>query len=106
MRKGFVAASRPAVVSDGSLMWSRQFGAEGPVYDGGDAVAATVDGGAVVVGSVSGSLDGADFRGMRDAFVRRYDAAGEADWTTYGVLHPNPGVEPGSSDVYVRTYGP
>jgi hypothetical protein len=63
---------------DGDLLWARQFGTSGA--DGANAVAFLPAGGVVVAGHVVGDLAGSSV-GQRDAFVRRYDDAGEVVWT-------------------------
>jgi len=64
--------------ASGNVLWTRQFGA------GGSAMANDVDvsrDGVVVVGRVAGALPGEQWRGGRDVFVRKYDAAGSELWT-------------------------
>jgi autotransporter-associated beta strand protein len=62
----------------GNLLWTRQFGTDHP--DRTYAVA--VDGtGVYVAGSIGGTLPGQTSFGGTDAFVRKYDAAGNETWT-------------------------
>jgi lysophospholipase L1-like esterase/outer membrane protein assembly factor BamB len=63
---------------DGSLLWSRQLGGSG--QDRPSAMATTADGGLVVVGHSDGLLAGLPNRGLEDAFVLRFDAAGTLVW--------------------------
>lgn len=111
---------------DGDLLWARQFGTAGS--DGANAVAFLADGGVVVAGYVTGALEGAS-AGERDAFVRRYDDAGEVVWTRqFGAVFDDEaravavgpggriavvgstragldGGHAGGSDAFVRLYG-
>jgi hypothetical protein len=68
--------------ADGSLAWTRTFGAAG--RDVGDAVALAADGGAYVVGTFSAAVPfgGATLtsRGSWDAFVARLSPAGAFGW--------------------------
>ncbi|MGH9035652.1 MAG: SBBP repeat-containing protein [Acidimicrobiia bacterium] len=63
----------------GNEIWTRQFGGGG----GEGAWAVTVDpaGGAYVVGTTRAALPGQSSAGGFDAFVSRYDAAGNEVWT-------------------------
>jgi hypothetical protein len=62
----------------GGVVWTRQFGTDR--NDAALAVAADGAGNVVVAGLTEGSLAGAT-EGMTDAFVRKYDAAGNELWT-------------------------
>lgn len=64
--------------SDGILLWSHQLGGGG--QDRPSAMATTADGGLVVVGHSDGLLAGLPNRGLEDAFVLRFDAAGTLVW--------------------------
>lgn len=59
--------------------WTRQFGTS--AVDIPYAVAVDGSDGVVVAGSTAGTLPGQTWAGGRDAFVRRYDAAGNELWT-------------------------
>ncbi|MBM3775453.1 MAG: hypothetical protein FJW37_09860, partial [Acidobacteria bacterium] len=64
--------------SSGAEVWTRQFGSSG------DDVAAAIvadSGGVYVAGSTSGALPGQTAGGSYDAFVRKYDLAGNELWT-------------------------
>jgi hypothetical protein len=111
---------------DGDLRWARQFGTDGG--DGAAAVAFLPGGGVVVAGHVSGDLAGSS-AGQRDAFLRRYDDAGEVVWTRqFGAVFDDEvravavgpggriavvgltragldGGHAGGSDAFVRLYG-
>jgi uncharacterized protein (TIGR03437 family) len=64
----------------GTLKWVRQFGAGGNAEDVATGVAG--DGsGAYVVGYTSGALQGQTQSGLRDSFIRKYDALGNVVWT-------------------------
>jgi hypothetical protein len=60
--------------------WTRQFGTAG--YDQAEAAAPDGKGGSYVVGVTDAALPDQDHRGGSDAFIRRYDAAGNELWTT------------------------
>ena len=63
----------------GNVQWTRQFGS-GSNTDSGRAIFA--DGAGVYVGGYTGrALPGQAWLGRTDAFVRRYDAAGNEIWT-------------------------
>jgi hypothetical protein len=66
------------VALPGSVSWTRQFGTVSAEYVGGVAIDA--DGGILVAGETSGALAG-DNAGFSDAWVRKYDMAGEVVWT-------------------------
>ena len=62
----------------GSLQWTRQFGTPGD--DFARSVAADRKGDVYVVGSTGGALSGPS-NGQDDAFIGKYDAAGNLQWT-------------------------
>lgn len=63
---------------DGHVRWTRQFGTD--VDEDPGAIAAG-DGGLFVVGTTFGALQGTNAPDDADAFVRRYDRSGDAQWT-------------------------
>ena len=67
--------------SAGVEAWTRQFGGVGPASDIVQAQAPDADGNVYVVGSVGGPLPGQTSAGSTDAFVRKYDPAGNEIWT-------------------------
>jgi hypothetical protein len=120
------AAAEDARVA-GKHQWTRQFGTG--VWDWSNAVAANGPG-VYVVGATEGALPGQTKQGEGDAFVRKYDHAGNLMWTrqfgtgeldesraitvdgtgvyltgeTWGAF---PGwTNQGSGDGFVRKYGP
>jgi hypothetical protein len=68
---------------DGTVAWTRQFGS--PAYDSamGDrgGIAADAAGNVYVVGRTDGVLPGESSAGGSDAFVRKYNTAGDVQWT-------------------------
>ncbi|HEV3083221.1 MAG TPA: Ig-like domain-containing protein [Gemmataceae bacterium] len=64
--------------ADGNELWTRQFGTAGLDLAAGIAADSS---GVYVVGQVSGALPGQSFAGLRDSFVRKYDADGNEAWT-------------------------
>lgn len=64
--------------ADGNELWTRQFGTTGS--DDARSVAADSSG-IFVAGRVEGALPGQVYAGIRDSYVRRYDAAGNELWT-------------------------
>lgn len=64
--------------SVGNLLWNRQFGSN--QADSGAGVAIDASENVYVNGATRGSLGGAN-RGGYDAFVAKFDAAGDAQWT-------------------------
>jgi hypothetical protein len=62
----------------GNLLWGRQFGTAVTDYGGG--VCADLVGNVYVSGVTAGSLEGAN-AGSYDAFLRKYDSAGNHLWT-------------------------
>lgn len=66
------------VALPGSVSWTRQLGTVSAEYVGGVAIDA--NGGILVAGETSGALAG-DNAGFSDAWVRKYDTAGEVVWT-------------------------
>ncbi len=65
--------------SDGTLIWTRQFGTGGA--DTALSVAVGSDGSILVAGRTSGALAGQTAQGDSDAFVQKYDADGTLVWT-------------------------
>src|SRR3990167_4104209 len=63
----------------GVEQWTRQFG--GVAEDMSYSVAVDGDGNVYVTGHTYGDLDGTEQRYDSDAFVRKYDASGTAQWT-------------------------
>jgi hypothetical protein len=74
-----------AVISTPELQWLRQFGGEpsviGPAVSSDTARAVAADGSVYVVGSTTGALPGQIGDRRPDAYVRKYDAAGNEVWT-------------------------
>ena len=70
----FVRSYDPA----GNELWTRQFGTA--AWDQANGVTAD-DGGLSVAGQTEGVLPGQHSAGLRDAFVRRYNATGDELWT-------------------------
>ena len=62
----------------GDIEWLRQFGSFAPAFDLGRAVDA--DGNVYLAGQVRGALPGQSSAGGGDAFVQKYDAAGNLLW--------------------------
>jgi Beta-propeller repeat len=69
----------PLPASAGTAAWMHQFGTRAP--DDAEDIAVDQDGNVHVVGQTSGALPGQASAGAVDAYVRRYDAAGEEVWT-------------------------
>ena len=65
--------------SEGDEVWTRQFGSLG--RDVASSVAVDDEGNVYVAGSTWGSLPGHFNAGVWDAFLRKYDQAGEVVWT-------------------------
>ncbi|MDQ3943697.1 MAG: SBBP repeat-containing protein [Actinomycetota bacterium] len=74
-RDAFLRKYDPA----GTELWTRQFGGGGG--DGGAGVALDAAGDAYIVGTTRGAMPGQTPGGDYDAFVRRYDPAGNEIWT-------------------------
>jgi hypothetical protein len=74
-RDAFLRKYDPA----GTELWTRQFGGGGG--DGGAGVALDPAGNAYIVGTTRGAMPGQVTGGDYDAFVRRYDPAGNEVWT-------------------------
>ena len=111
----------------GNVLWTRQFGASS--NDRALGVAVDGSGNVVVVGETVGSLEGVSAGGV-DAFVRKFDAAGNVVWTrqfgtssdehAWGVAVDGSGnavvvgetggslegVSAGGRDAFVRKYAP
>src|SRR5215212_8253297 len=65
--------------ADGDEEWTRQFGtSEGATANG---VSADSSGGVYVVGFTNGELPGQTDEGIRDAFISKYNADGDEEWT-------------------------
>jgi hypothetical protein len=67
-----------AIAADGTELWTRQFGTHGD--DRAFSVALDGLGGVYVNGATTGALHGSSAGGF-DAFVRKYDTAGNVVWT-------------------------
>ena len=115
----------PITAQAQTIQWIRQFGTTSSDAVNAVAVDAT---GIYVVGSTGGTLPGQTRAGLTDAFVRKYDASGNEQWTRqFGpfliaaargvavdatgiyvvgtVYGPLPGqTSAGSTDVFVRKY--
>ncbi|PKN44389.1 MAG: hypothetical protein CVU59_11740 [Deltaproteobacteria bacterium HGW-Deltaproteobacteria-17] len=65
--------------SDGTLLWTRQWGSAGSEYSYGVKTDGT--GNVFVSGRTSGSLDGNASAGSYDAFVTKYNSSGTRLWT-------------------------
>jgi hypothetical protein len=83
---GWLGANEDAFLSKydaaGALQWTRQFGTDGD--DGNWDISADALGNVYVVGDTSGDLNDPSLPPRlndRDAFIRKYDAAGELQWT-------------------------
>jgi hypothetical protein len=63
----------------GNELWTRQFGSNGA--DWADGVAVDASGSALVVGHTDSALPGQTSSGLWDAFIRKYDNAGNVVWT-------------------------
>ena len=90
--------------ANGNVVWTRQFGNASDNNATGIAINAT---GVYVAGSTDGPLPGSTGVGLWDAFVRKYDANGNALWTrqfgTAGNDGAN-GIAVDSTGVYVVGY--
>ena len=90
----------------GNELWTRQFGTSS--IDNGFGVAVNSSG-VYVVGYTEGTLPGQTSAGGTDAFIRKYDSAGNELWTQQfgtGSYDRGYGVAVGSSGVYVAGYTP
>ncbi|MBP7682915.1 MAG: SBBP repeat-containing protein, partial [Deltaproteobacteria bacterium] len=63
----------------GTELWTRQFGSAST--DDARSVSVASDGSVLVVGRTDGTFPGQSSAGSSDAFVRKYDAAGDELWT-------------------------
>jgi hypothetical protein len=81
---GFLSpALAPAEPSGGEIDWIRQFGSPTSLWgDFAEAVAADGDD-VFVAGYTYGALPGQISSGSADAYVRKYDAAGNELWTRH-----------------------
>ena len=70
---------RAVSATDGSLVWSRQFGSSNDLMDVASVAADAT--GVYVAGSLYNALPGQTSAGRRDGFVRKYDLAGDEVWT-------------------------
>ena len=64
----------------GTEAWTRQFGSAGQDYSNGNGISVDASG-VYVAGQTNGALPGQTHLGDWDAFVRKYDAAGNVVWT-------------------------
>jgi len=64
----------------GTEAWTRQFGSAGQDYSNGNGISVDASG-VYVAGHTNGALPGQTHLGDWDAFVRKYDAAGNVVWT-------------------------
>jgi autotransporter-associated beta strand protein len=104
---GFVDAFVRRYDADGNEIWTIQFGTSSADAASGVAVDAS---GVYVVGSTDGTFPGQTSLGESDAFVRKYDFAGNELWTRqFGTsdLDSANGIAVDASGVYVvgDTYG-
>ncbi len=91
----------------GAHVWTRQFGTSN--VDVAFDVAVGEAGSIYVAGQTGGTLPGQVWAGMRDAFVRKYDADGTELWTNVYVAGWVYGALPGQQwgglhDAFVRKY--
>jgi hypothetical protein len=89
---------------DGTMLWTRQFGTWS--YDRGTGIW-TNAGDVFVAGYAGAALAGQSSAGGRDAFLRKYDAAGSELWTRLfgtAVNDYGQGVAGDSSGVYLTGY--
>ena len=90
--------------ADGNEIWTRQFGSSSYDYAYGISVDAS---GVYVTGYTGGALPGQTSAGGIDAFVRKYDADGNAVWTRqFGSSSEDraSGISVDSSGVYVMGF--
>jgi hypothetical protein len=90
----------------GTLVWTRQFGTAGDEFIGFSSGGVAVGGDAVYVGGfTTGAFAGATNAGGFDAFLRKYDLAGNAQWTvqfgTAGFDDIHDVAADGSKSIYV-----
>ncbi|MBI4332772.1 MAG: SBBP repeat-containing protein [Chloroflexi bacterium] len=95
--------------SVGNMRWARQFGTGR--FDAASGIAADGAGNVYVTGSTGGTYPGQVPAGGNDAYIRKYDSAGYAQWTKqFGTSLPDyaQGIAvDGSGNIYVTgdTYG-
>lgn len=98
---GIVDAFVAKLDLSGNIVWVRQYGAG----EGNDAFALDVDaGGIYVAGATSGTFPGQTAYGMNDAYLRKFDLAGNHLWTRqFGSSGSDQawGVAVGAEGVYV-----
>jgi len=75
---GGVDAFLRKYAADGTYLWTREFGTSG--YDSASGLAVDASG-VYLTGATSGTFPGETNAGGYDAFVRKYDADGNAQWT-------------------------
>jgi hypothetical protein len=87
----------------GNALWTRQFGTTG--LDFGNSVAVDASGNAYLAGNTGDTLPGQTSAGSSDAFVTKYDGAGNALWTrqfgTNTIDKANAASVDGSGNAYV-----
>lgn len=93
--------------SVGDIQWTRQFGTD--TYEWGEAVSVDQLGNVYITGATSGVMAGIN-AGGQDVFVRKYDVAGNVQWTRQFGSNDNDGGSHVTTDdlgnVYIsgRTY--
>lgn len=93
-----------ALADTQTLVWTRQFGS--PNHDSASRVAVAADG-IYVTGNATGALPNQSHAGDLDAFVRKYDGAGNELWThQFGTIYYDEGTDiaVNASGVYVVGY--
>src|SRR5436190_13593029 len=87
----------------GNASWTRQFGSATVAQDYGTGVV-TDQTGIYIVGWTDGALQGETSSGSTDAFIRKYDSAGNVVWTRqFGTINQDAalGVASDGTGVYV-----
>jgi hypothetical protein len=91
--------------SAGNVSWTRQFGTDTSDY--GRSVSVDSSGNVYVAGQTGGTFSGATSAGNNDAYVRKYNSSGTAQWTrqwgTSGSDTANAVIANGSGSVYVAS---